>query len=235
MRFRPWPKPTDYEDTSRKRAAFARKQRLEREALPLFAAEIAEGQVSADDEMLRRAEVWAAVAQSVRSQRAENWRRQRARLLALAADTRRKLRSVWRECPYPADPSYLGDLLTQVERGKVDLDRPPWAFHAPLSARTTPKAKTFGEAFRRIGRRCAYPEGASPAVQTEILRGNLGSGILFLNVTRIRDCMRLDVEVSGECSDGELRIIERLARRQEPEGDVLVKRKPRTDHEAVLA
>ena len=44
MRFRPWPKPKPYRDTSHKRAAFKRKQRLEREALPLFADMIAAGQ-----------------------------------------------------------------------------------------------------------------------------------------------------------------------------------------------
>ncbi len=41
MRFRHWHRPEPYADTSRKRAAFHRKQRLEREALPLFADQIA--------------------------------------------------------------------------------------------------------------------------------------------------------------------------------------------------
>ncbi|WP_256369877.1 hypothetical protein [Microvirga sp. KLBC 81] len=36
MRFRRWPRPIAYRDTPRKRAAFLRQQRLEREALPLF-------------------------------------------------------------------------------------------------------------------------------------------------------------------------------------------------------
>ena len=54
MRFRPWPKPEPYCDTSRKRAAFKRKQRLEREALPLFADMIAAGQHGVDEEMARR-------------------------------------------------------------------------------------------------------------------------------------------------------------------------------------
>ncbi len=40
MRFRRWHRPEPYRDTSRKRAAFLRKQRLEREALPLFADQI---------------------------------------------------------------------------------------------------------------------------------------------------------------------------------------------------
>jgi hypothetical protein len=33
MRFRRWPRPTPYQVTPRKRAAFLRKQRLERQAL----------------------------------------------------------------------------------------------------------------------------------------------------------------------------------------------------------
>lgn len=55
MRFRPGFRTTAYEDTSRKRAAFLRKQRQEREALPLFAAHIAAGQHDVDREMKCRA------------------------------------------------------------------------------------------------------------------------------------------------------------------------------------
>jgi hypothetical protein len=51
MRFRRRPRPTAYEDTPRKRAAFLRKQRLECEALPLFANEIAATQRGVDAEM----------------------------------------------------------------------------------------------------------------------------------------------------------------------------------------
>lgn len=55
MRFRRWHRPEVYGDTSRKRAAFLRKPRLEREALPLFAEEIATGQHGVYEEMPRRA------------------------------------------------------------------------------------------------------------------------------------------------------------------------------------
>jgi hypothetical protein len=57
MRFRRWPRPQSYRDTPRKRAAFVRKQRLEREALPLFSDIIRVGQHGVDEEMLRRA-IW---------------------------------------------------------------------------------------------------------------------------------------------------------------------------------
>jgi hypothetical protein len=55
MRFRRWPRPTSFEDTTRKRAALTRKQRLEREALPLFSDQIALKQTAVDTVMHERA------------------------------------------------------------------------------------------------------------------------------------------------------------------------------------
>lgn len=51
MRFRRWPRSEPYGDTPRKRAAFLRKQRREREALPLFADQIAASQHGVEEEM----------------------------------------------------------------------------------------------------------------------------------------------------------------------------------------
>jgi hypothetical protein len=51
MRFRRGPRPTPFEDSSRKRAAFFRKQRLECETLPLFADHIAAQQHNVEDEL----------------------------------------------------------------------------------------------------------------------------------------------------------------------------------------
>ncbi len=48
-----------FNDTSRKRAALARKQKAEREALPLFANQIAASQKSPNDVMQARAAAWA--------------------------------------------------------------------------------------------------------------------------------------------------------------------------------
>lgn len=56
MRFRKGLKPTAYNETSRKRAAFLPKQWRERDAMPLFADMIAAGQHSVDEEMARRAD-----------------------------------------------------------------------------------------------------------------------------------------------------------------------------------
>ena len=79
MRFRRWHRPEPYDDTSRKRAAFLRKQRLEREALPLFAEEIAAGQHGVDEEMARRAIWWDKAERERRCLRAASWRKARAR------------------------------------------------------------------------------------------------------------------------------------------------------------
>ncbi|MGE0233532.1 MAG: hypothetical protein AB7S46_17290 [Flavobacteriaceae bacterium] len=153
MRFRPWPKPEPYRDTSRKRAAFKRKQRLEREALPLLAEMIAAGQHSVDEEMARR-HVWRDERERVqRVLRATRWREARASLFSLPDDLRRTVRKLWRGCPYPADPTYLLDLLHQIAIGRVDPHRPPWIFDGKLTARTTPNASKFDEAFRQIGHR----------------------------------------------------------------------------------
>src|SRR3546814_12461278 len=70
MRFRRWPRPTAYRETSRKRAAFLRKQRLERAALPLFAAQIDARQHGIDEEMARRAIWWVDYERDRRDQRA---------------------------------------------------------------------------------------------------------------------------------------------------------------------
>ena len=141
MRFRCWPKPSPYEDTSRRRAAFLRKQRLEREALPLLADHIAAGQHGVEEEMALRAVRWDRDQQNSRDQRAARWRDQRARLFALPDAQRRQVRHLWRTCPYPADPSYFGDLLHEIAIGKLDPNQPPWVFHRTVRAKTTPESK----------------------------------------------------------------------------------------------
>src|ERR1700679_2268037 len=109
MRFRRWPRVTAYEDTTRKRAALARSQRLQREKLPLFADLIAARQPSEDEEMARRAGRWPRQPQEKRDERAEAWRQARARLAAFDDQLRPIIIVLWRTCPYPADPVCLLD------------------------------------------------------------------------------------------------------------------------------
>jgi len=175
MRFRPWPIPEPYRDTSRKRAAFRRKQRLQREALPLFAEMIAAGQHSVDEEIARRHIWWDEREREQRNLRAAGWRKARARLFALPDDLRRSVRTLWRGCPYPADPTYLLDLLHQVAAGRVDPHRPPWIFDGKLTARTTPNPKKFDQAFRQIGQRKIGGGPKTTPADEFLFCGNLGT------------------------------------------------------------
>lgn len=125
MRFRRWPRPTPFEDTTRKRTALLRKQRLEREALPLFSDQIAGQQPDIDDVMQGRAIDWMDAQRARRRERAARWRDVRRRVFILDGDLRRIVHNLWRSCPYAADPSYLADLLHQIAIGRLDPDRPP--------------------------------------------------------------------------------------------------------------
>lgn len=233
MRFHRWPKPRPYEETGRKRAAFLARQRREREALPLFADMIAAGQHSVDDEMAHRAEAWLRRQRDDRDHRARKWREVRARLFGFDDAVRRAIRLAWRTCPYPADPAYFGDLLTHIQRGQIDPDRPPWRFPTQVRARTTPNPASFDAAFRQIGQRKVGGGPKTTEADELLFCGNLGCGILFLTSRvrlvepnesfytssnhRLRDSRVgsgghwVDIEVRGVCSDADLALIQRLA------------------------
>lgn len=233
MRFRRWPRVEPYNDTSRKRAAFHRSQRLQREKLPLFAELIAGGQHDVDTEMARRAVWWPEHQHEGRDRRAAEWWRARARLFAHGGNVRARLSELWRTCPYPADPVYLHGLLTDYNRGRLDLEVPPWTPKA-IRPRTTPNPGRFDEAFRQIGRKQVGGGPKTTPADELLFCGNLGSSILFLTSRvrliepnesfytssnhRLRDSHVgraghwIDIEVRGECSDAELALIERLAR-----------------------
>ncbi|MGE0854148.1 MAG: hypothetical protein AB7O44_31815 [Hyphomicrobiaceae bacterium] len=223
MRFRRWPRPTAYEDTPRKRAAFLRKQRLEHEALPLFADAIAATQRGVDTEMADRAVRWDTQEHERRRQRAARWREARARLFALPDAVRRTGCDLWRTCPYPADPASFADFLHQIDIGRIDPQRPPWLFHQKASARITPNPATFDEAFRQIGRRQVGGGPKTTPADELLFCGNLGSGLILLTSRvrliepnesfytssnhRLRDSHVgrgghwVDIQVRGECSD----------------------------------
>ena len=233
MRFKRWPRPTPFEDTSRKRAAYRRKQVREQAALPLFAPAIAERQLDVDEEMVRRTGQWERQQQETRRQRAEGWRKMRERLFKHPAPRRLVIRALWRVCPYPADPSYLGTLLHEIATGRIDPERPPWGRRHTLTPRTTPDPASFAEAFRQIGQRTVGGGPKTTGADERLFCGNLGSGILFLT-SRVRliepnesfytsSNHRLsgshvgrsghwvDLEVRGDCSDADLALIRRLA------------------------
>lgn len=229
MRFRPGFRVTPFVETSRKRAAFLRKQRLEREALPLFADTIAANQHDIEREMECRALRWEAWQRTNRAQRAAGWRKARTRLFALPAGLRQTLRDVWRTCPYPADPASFADFLHQIAVGKLDPYRPPWLFHEQTTAGITANPATFDEAFRQIGRKQVELVPSATPIEELLFCGNLGSGVIFL-ARRVRtadanDVLHdaalltcagkggdvVEVEVRGVCTESDFATIERLA------------------------
>jgi len=238
MRFRRWPRVTAYEDTLRKRAALARTQHDQRERLLLFRDLIAERQPSADTEMARRAELWPRIQQEGRDRRAQDWRRARCRLAGYDDNLRRVVVALWRDCPYPADPAYLLDLLHSVDTGRIDPERPPWNHPKALNPRTTPNPVTFDEAFRRIGQRRVGGGPKTTEADEFTFIGNLGDGIVFLTSRvrlidpnesfytssnhRLRDSHVgrsghwIDIQVCGLCSDVNLALIEHLAQAGRP-------------------
>ncbi|ACK86295.1 hypothetical protein [Methylorubrum extorquens] len=234
MCFKPWPRPTPYEDTPRKRAAYRRKQEREQAALPLFAPAIAERQLGVAEEMLRRTGQWERQQLEGRRQRAQAWHRVRARLFEHPTSRRRAIRALWRICPYPADPSYFGALLHEIATGRIDPAWPPWGASHTLTPRTTPNPASFAEAFRQIGQRTVGGGPKTVGADEFLFYGNLGSGNLFLTSRvrliepnesfyttwnhRLRDSHVgssehwVDIAVRGPCSDEDLRRIARLAR-----------------------
>jgi len=147
MRFRRWPRVSAYEDTPRKRAALARAQQTQRDKLPLLAPIIAEQQPTADAEMARRAAWWPEVQQRDRDRRAHQWRRARTRLAGYGDNLRPLLIQLWRDCPYPADPVYLLDMLHSIDTGRIDPERPPWIpGHSDSSGKLGSAAAPEGEA-----------------------------------------------------------------------------------------
>lgn len=128
MRFKKTP-TFAFTDTPRKRAALRRKQQRERDALPLFAEQIAEEQPTEDEEMARRAVLSDRQEARWRSDRAAEWRKARSMVESLPDEDRRAIRRVWDCAPYPADPSRLLGVLHSFSLGKIDLKRPPF----PLS------------------------------------------------------------------------------------------------------
>lgn len=125
MRFKRWLRHP-FMDTSRKRAALRRKQQREREALPLFADQIAEAQPSEDEVMEARAVQWSAQEVRDRNRRARSWIEARARIDALSLNEKAVLRRAWNCAPYPADPVYLLDFRHSFSIGRFTLDSLPF-------------------------------------------------------------------------------------------------------------
>lgn len=125
MRFRKYAR-YEFTDTPRKRHALARKQRLEREALPLFADVVAADQPDADQVMAARLAKSLEVEQMTRDRRAADWVRARRRLASFGGNAAAVLLAGWNRAPYPADPVYLLMFLHSFDQGRFTLEAMPW-------------------------------------------------------------------------------------------------------------
>ena len=111
----------EFEDTPRKRAALERKQRAERESLPLFADQVASEQPAVDEVMAARALHWNTRQSEDRKERAAHWRKARRRLRQYPDTVRAELLAYWQRCKWPADPSYLLTMLHMHDNGRLDM------------------------------------------------------------------------------------------------------------------
>jgi hypothetical protein len=107
-----------FTDTPRKRAAVLRRQQRERDAFPLFANEIAEGQDGVDEVMSDREAIWLRSEIETRVERAAKWLQVRADVRELPDHERRLFLDFWNGHRwFPANPSYLGTVLNMYRRG----------------------------------------------------------------------------------------------------------------------
>jgi len=143
---------TIFEDTSRKRLAFARKQRLERESLPHFSDQIAEEQHGADGEMARRALSWERAERESRAWRAARWREGRARLFPCRMHCARKserfgpgvlIRPTLRISPISCAASNSESSILTVTRRNEAPENDPSSIVAESSAATLDRASCF--------------------------------------------------------------------------------------------
>lgn len=110
-----------YNDTARKRAAFLRKQQKQREAYPLFSDQIAEEQISVDNEFAARKVNYDKHIVEARHNRAKDWIRARQKLRSYPEEVRKELYAYWQRCRWPADPSYLLSMMLMYDTNRLDL------------------------------------------------------------------------------------------------------------------
>ena len=123
----------EFRDTERRRAAFARKQKAEREALPLFADQVAAEQIDVDEEMAARRLQWERQQAIDRKRQADKWREARRRLDDYQEPVRGALLAYWQGGKWPADPSYFLSMLHAYDTGRLSLSTPRRLESCPTS------------------------------------------------------------------------------------------------------
>ena len=95
MMFDRYPRYEGFRDTPRKRSAVLRKQKAERDALPLFADQVAALQPSVDEVMSRRAQRADVVEIEHRKFTAKWWRIARSTYFSLPVEQKAKVHARW--------------------------------------------------------------------------------------------------------------------------------------------
>jgi hypothetical protein len=134
--------------TARKEMALLRKQRLEREAIPLFAAPVAAEQPTIEAVRASRERGWAASNIQERRQRAAWWRRARRALRALPEAEAATCLASWNAVACSSGPEYFGNHVWQVYR-RLGLVQPG---HAGYLAEWNTAVETL-ERLKRLARK----------------------------------------------------------------------------------
>ena len=114
--------------STRKLAAFQRKQERERSALPIFTDLVASTQISPEEEEARRNALATRAEQSRRDMIARCWRACRRDYFAAGHETQARIRAMWSGWAGPKQASYyryVVDVCTgeQARRHHAALDR----------------------------------------------------------------------------------------------------------------
>jgi hypothetical protein len=104
-----------FRDTPRKRSAVLRKQKAERDALPLFADQVAALQPSVDEVMSRRAQRADVVEIEHRKFTAKWWRIARSTYFSLPVEQKAKVHARWHRWWGPRNSSCLLYLCSQAK------------------------------------------------------------------------------------------------------------------------
>ncbi len=104
-----------FRDSPRARAAYRAKLRREQAAMPLFADEVAEAQLSEEEEFTRRRHEWIERERRDRAETASWWRKARSKLRA--HPDRHAIYSAWQRHKWlPGKPWYLDDFIDHWKR-----------------------------------------------------------------------------------------------------------------------
>lgn len=109
-----------FQDTHRKRGALERKQARERDAYPLFAADIAAEQQSIDQVMADRARLWNVQLARDRAKTCNSWLAARRLLRSYAKPERAAIFGYWQVCGWPGTPGYLLSMLNMYDTGRLE-------------------------------------------------------------------------------------------------------------------